>query len=57
LLVRLKPPALDVLTRSADDTLPLGALHELSVDEAVQSLALEAIGADAPAADAVTIRP
>ncbi|ABF11497.1 SulP family inorganic anion transporter [Cupriavidus metallidurans] len=49
LLVRLKPPALDVLTRSADDTLPLGALHELSVDEAVQSLALESIGADAPA--------
>lgn len=38
LLVRLKPRVLEVLTRSADETLPRDALHELSVDECVQSV-------------------
>jgi MFS superfamily sulfate permease-like transporter len=37
LLVRLKPRVLDVLGRAADETLPREALHELSVDECVQS--------------------
>lgn len=38
LLVRLKPPVLAVLTRAANETLPRESLHELSVDECVQSL-------------------
>jgi len=37
-LVRLKPPALEVLGRSASESLPREALHELSVDDCVQSL-------------------
>jgi MFS superfamily sulfate permease-like transporter len=37
-LVRLKPRALDALRRAADDTLPLDAMRELSVDECVQSV-------------------
>ncbi|WP_116136626.1 SulP family inorganic anion transporter [Trinickia diaoshuihuensis] len=38
LLVRLKPRVLEVLGRAADETLPREALHELSVDECVQSV-------------------
>ncbi|WP_206951238.1 SulP family inorganic anion transporter [Trinickia acidisoli] len=38
LLVRLKQRALEALRRAADDTLPLDALRELSVDECVQSV-------------------
>ena len=38
LLVRLKPRVLEVLSRAADETLPRDALHELSVDECVQSV-------------------
>ncbi|MGN6315444.1 SulP family inorganic anion transporter [Trinickia sp.] len=38
ILVRLKPRALDALRRAADETLPLGAMRELSVDECVQSV-------------------
>ncbi|MGG1946265.1 SulP family inorganic anion transporter [Trinickia sp. NRRL B-1857] len=41
-LVRLKPRVLEVLGRAADDTLPRDALHELSVDECVQSVLAEA---------------
>ncbi|RDU95035.1 SulP family inorganic anion transporter [Trinickia dinghuensis] len=37
-LVRLKPRVLEVLGRAADETLPRDALHELSVDECVQSV-------------------
>ncbi|TAM55128.1 MAG: SulP family inorganic anion transporter [Paraburkholderia sp.] len=37
-LVRLKPRALAALRRAVDDTLPLDALRELSVDECVQSV-------------------
>lgn len=37
-LARLKPRVLRVLKRAADDALPLGALHELSVDVCVRSL-------------------
>lgn len=39
MLVRLKPRALTVLQRAANDTLRPEMLHELSVDECVQSLA------------------
>jgi sulfate permease, SulP family len=38
LLVRLKPRALEALKRAVDETLPLDALRELSVDECVQSV-------------------
>lgn len=38
ILVRLKPRALDALRRAADETLPLDAMRELSVDECVQSV-------------------
>ncbi len=38
MLVRLKPRVLDVFGRAADETLPRDALHELSVDECVQSV-------------------
>jgi MFS superfamily sulfate permease-like transporter len=41
-LVRLKPRVLEVLGRAADETLPRDALHELSVDECVQSVLAEA---------------
>lgn len=41
-LVRLKPRVLEVLSRAADETLPRDALHELSVDECVQSVLAEA---------------
>lgn len=41
-LVRLKPRVLEVLGRAADETLPREALHELSVDECVQSVLAEA---------------
>lgn len=37
-LARLKPRVLRVLTRAANDALPLDALHELSVDVCVRSL-------------------
>lgn len=37
-LARLKPRALDVLARAADDALPLDALHELSVDDCVRKV-------------------
>lgn len=37
-LARLKPRALDVLSRAADRTLPHAALHELSVDDCVRTL-------------------
>jgi len=37
-LARLKPRALRVLTRAANDALPVTALHELSVDVCVRSL-------------------
>lgn len=40
-LVRLKPRALEALRRAADETLPLDALRELSVDECVQSVLSE----------------
>ena len=39
MLVRLKPRALTVLQRAANDTLRPEMLQELSVDECVQSLA------------------
>lgn len=39
MLVRLKPRALAALLRATDDTLRPAMLHELSVDECVQSLA------------------
>jgi len=39
MLVRLKPRALTALQRATDDTLRTEMLHELSVDECVQSLA------------------
>lgn len=38
LLVRLKPPVLDVLIRAASPALPRESLHDLSVDECVRSL-------------------
>ncbi len=38
MLVRLKPRVIEVLARAADETLPRDALHELSVDECVQSV-------------------
>jgi MFS superfamily sulfate permease-like transporter len=38
MLVRLKPRALEALARAADDTLPLEALREFSVDECVQAV-------------------
>ena len=50
LLVRLKPPALEVLSRSADEALPREALHELSVDECVQSLGQGGVAAATTAA-------
>ncbi|WP_042567855.1 STAS domain-containing protein, partial [Ralstonia solanacearum] len=37
--VRLKPAALAALARATDDTLQIGMLHELSVDECVRALA------------------
>ncbi|GAB3629967.1 membrane protein [Pandoraea terrae] len=39
LLVRLKPPVLDVLSRAASDALTRDALHDLSVDQCVRSIA------------------
>ncbi|WP_019448798.1 SulP family inorganic anion transporter [Cupriavidus sp. BIS7] len=45
LLVRLKPRALEVLARAANEALPRESLHELSVDECVQSLGKESMGA------------
>ena len=39
MLVRLKPRALAALQRAADNSLRPEMLHELSVDECVQSLA------------------
>lgn len=42
LLVRLKPRALAVLERAANESLPCDALRELSVDECVQSILGEA---------------
>jgi MFS superfamily sulfate permease-like transporter len=41
LFVRLKPKALRALQRAADEVMPPDALHELSVDECVASLALQ----------------
>lgn len=40
-LARLKPRALAALTRATDETLPVDALRELSVDECVQSVLAE----------------
>lgn len=49
-LVRLKPRALDALRRAADESLPLDAMRELSVDECVQSVLADSqhVGAPAP---------
>lgn len=49
MLVRLKPRVLDVLRRAADETLPSDALHELSVDECVQSVLAQGPHAQASA--------
>ncbi|MDR3388602.1 MAG: hypothetical protein P4L92_16265 [Rudaea sp.] len=40
--MRLKPRALAVLERAANESLPCDALRELSVDECVQSILGEA---------------
>jgi MFS superfamily sulfate permease-like transporter len=48
LLVRLKPRVIEVLARAADETLPRDALHELSVDECVQSAFAQLPRAKAP---------
>lgn len=44
MFVRLKPRALTALQRATDDTLRPEMLHELSVDECVQSLAVGSAG-------------
>jgi MFS superfamily sulfate permease-like transporter len=49
-LVRLKPRALEALARAADDTLPLDALREFSVDECVQAVLAQAPPFRVPAA-------
>jgi sulfate permease, SulP family len=48
-LVRLKPRALEALARAVDDTLPLDALREFSVDECVQALLAPSPPTRAPA--------
>jgi SulP family sulfate permease len=52
MLVRLKPRALAVLQRAANDNLPADALRELSVDECVQSILAEEAGSALPSTQA-----